>query len=1131
MLIDNPDAFNLWLTAVLEPLCDADPAALAKYIYALVKKDKPLDDLRDGMLDQLDVFLQHETKPFVELLFKSLESREYLKPLKPDQPHEKHQPASPVSLEKTVKPSNENHDHNNLVTKPVFADNIRDDKPEVLSIRSDQKDPLSAKEKESESRARHNDSSKKDVSAKHRIVLNRTTKFVPATVPKEKPAYATEQTLVKVIPDLLEDSLNEQLPIRNSRRDRKSDSDKEDRRRRQYRSRSRSRSWDRNRRPPSGGRALWRNRSPPLLSRYERRRSRSGSPPVRIPRYRNRSPPPGTEADIPPSRSRSRSRERAMSPVPNPPRERLDGVNRERDRDRQSRNRDRVDRDKGDRDRERLDRDRDRERDERRGRDSVSGTATPTQDSNPGDSGNQPRGTTTLAGIFAPTQKKRCRDFDEKGFCMRGDLCQFDHGIDPVVLEDSSLLALPMARPPPRLPAPAPDIWARGGLYAAPPPAFFPFIHGPAHGHHPVQRELIPIPTVRMENMPPNGTSVPPPALAPMRGPAPNSVPLAPVVPANNHIAHQPPMHLGKKKPFDFTRLGPNRHHMNKTPGGNCSLELKKVPSGLNDIMHLNNHFSKFGKIVNIQVCYEDDPEAALITFSSHTEANVAYKSTEAVLNNRFIKVFWHNSESKQENVPPGQRTSAKDRLMCNHSHVNNNNVNHVSHNKVLINKDSSKVNNNSTENKPAKKEATDAATENNKNGDVTSTVGKDQPSVTSSEQTKIEVPATQELAAMVKKRGESGAKIVKDLRRRLQQLLDKQLQHQRLLLERLETLSGAQKDSLITTIKAVQKGIECTRKELVTNLNPKSSNLQLEDSYVVNSMRKMSLSTQNSLQTMMKKAGFGHLKKVPRSKEEAQKEILDAELDLITKQQEGQDVSELQKRVAELRRQQYALKTSTPARRIPMNRISTRGRFPKTTTSGKAGLFVNQSVDHRPRSFLVSGYEADELDLLMQHFTQYGEIVDSHTDPTTPSLWLQFKSRKVAEQAATKGRQFNDRTLTVTWQQKTIQSALQPQIDKSAATENINPMEKQAIYGSVSPTYSTFVPDAWPQKNKAPVSQSENAATGDVSNTEDILLASPKQDWDYTLIPSPSFNLSYPDSEDDEGKDDEKEEDRSWRR
>jgi len=52
-----------------------------------------------------------------------------------------------------------------------------------------------------------------------------------------------------------------------------------------------------------------------------------------------------------------------------------------------------------------------------------------------------------------------------------------------------------------------------------------------------------------------------------------------------------------KKSSFDFARLGP-RH---KNPN-NCSLELKKVPRGLNNITHLNNHFSKFGKIVNIQV-------------------------------------------------------------------------------------------------------------------------------------------------------------------------------------------------------------------------------------------------------------------------------------------------------------------------------------------------------------------------------------------------------------------------------------------------------------------------------------------------------------------------------------------------
>lgn len=105
-----------------------------------------------------------------------------------------------------------------------------------------------------------------------------------------------------------------------------------------------------------------------------------------------------------------------------------------------------------------------------------------------------------------------------------------------------------------------------------------------------------------------------------------------------NNVDHE---NMYKKKNFDFNRLGPRA----KNPQ-NCSLELKKVPQGMNSITHLNNHFSKFGKIVNIQVQYEGDPEAAIVTFSSHAEANAAYRSTEAVLNNRFIKVFWHNANN-----------------------------------------------------------------------------------------------------------------------------------------------------------------------------------------------------------------------------------------------------------------------------------------------------------------------------------------------------------------------------------------------------------------------------------------------------------------------------------------------------
>lgn len=39
--------------------CDADPEALAKYVFALVRKDKPTDELRKSMMSQLEVFLQN----------------------------------------------------------------------------------------------------------------------------------------------------------------------------------------------------------------------------------------------------------------------------------------------------------------------------------------------------------------------------------------------------------------------------------------------------------------------------------------------------------------------------------------------------------------------------------------------------------------------------------------------------------------------------------------------------------------------------------------------------------------------------------------------------------------------------------------------------------------------------------------------------------------------------------------------------------------------------------------------------------------------------------------------------------------------------------------------------------------
>ncbi|TMW45879.1 hypothetical protein DOY81_009045, partial [Sarcophaga bullata] len=79
MLINNTEALKSWLVEVLEPLCDADSSALARYVLALLKKDKPEKELKRVMIEQLDVFLVEETKPFVERLLEAISTEEYLK--------------------------------------------------------------------------------------------------------------------------------------------------------------------------------------------------------------------------------------------------------------------------------------------------------------------------------------------------------------------------------------------------------------------------------------------------------------------------------------------------------------------------------------------------------------------------------------------------------------------------------------------------------------------------------------------------------------------------------------------------------------------------------------------------------------------------------------------------------------------------------------------------------------------------------------------------------------------------------------------------------------------------------------------------------------------------------------------
>lgn len=87
MLFDPADAQHLkpWLIRTLEPICDAEPGALAEYIQALLKHNASESEMRKELSMQLDEFLEKECQGFLDNLFNVLRSKSYL-PYAPSSP-------------------------------------------------------------------------------------------------------------------------------------------------------------------------------------------------------------------------------------------------------------------------------------------------------------------------------------------------------------------------------------------------------------------------------------------------------------------------------------------------------------------------------------------------------------------------------------------------------------------------------------------------------------------------------------------------------------------------------------------------------------------------------------------------------------------------------------------------------------------------------------------------------------------------------------------------------------------------------------------------------------------------------------------------------------------------------------
>uniref|UniRef100_A0A1I8BIS4 C3H1-type domain-containing protein n=1 Tax=Meloidogyne hapla TaxID=6305 RepID=A0A1I8BIS4_MELHA len=679
MIIQDESRLKSWISHIVEDISDAEPDALAKYVIALVKKPLSENVLEELCLEKLSVFLQSHTEPFVNQLFATLKSGKYLnqsedvktKEIKeeyveepsdqikqeedaitaetdelvltdPDSPEQS--PASPIEKRKEVHQKKAEARSSGylifsfgilsyalgmLTSSKSTRDEHRVDKvikTEKSSPRSSSKSTHSVKESTSSTRKGPGGSSSSSGTRPPPTTTHTTTMTTTAT---------TTRT-----------SSTQQQPT----------SQPTGRPFRKRISPPRSNSAERR-----GGSGVERRASPPSRRRVvigrEGGNSSSGGASIRVTSRHYR------EA----RRARSKSRERSRSPV---------HVSRKEKR---------------------------------------------------------------LVADFdlRSLRRHRCRDFHEKGFCMRGDGCPYDHGPDPVVVDDTALEKIVRASgsvfdtssaygvnpPPPGLEssgtsgkplngsgsisegynpeAPALTTPAMSGIdFSVPPPPILPhqirtatslsasLIYPPGTLPPPQQQLSADVMNAAVASLLPSSfggvttstggfvhfrsaqlgggqdASAAVTALTASALPIQTTTiygtqtSLSGIGQNNNNLGFGTTnsgggmlMRGGRFKPYSFPV---NRNQTSR------SLLVKKIPQDLNKIAQLDQHFSRFGQITNIQVQYEGlilkrffshylsigRPDTALVTFKTRRDAMSAYKSVEPILNNRFIKIFWQNDKN-----------------------------------------------------------------------------------------------------------------------------------------------------------------------------------------------------------------------------------------------------------------------------------------------------------------------------------------------------------------------------------------------------------------------------------------------------------------------------------------------------
>ncbi|KAH7929331.1 hypothetical protein BV22DRAFT_1081087 [Leucogyrophana mollusca] len=291
---------------------------------------------------------------------------------------------------------------------------------------------------------------------------------------------------------------------------------------------------------------------------------------------------------------------------------------------------------------------------------------------------------------YQPPDQRRgiCRDYHNNGYCARGALCKYSHGDDAFV--PSQLFPMNNGAVP-GAPMPFMPIFPNGvvpfgmgsqGVAYDPHEARMDMRPNGANlgmgGRGPQQRAPL-LPRVQQEDgtqfvqasrasgelpviqdltpqLPPDATPSDP---SMQRSTSQNGLLTAPI-PSQSSLPLASPMDVDMSIPEaagpsaarrgGFTgasRGGRGRgtfsgdaHSFRPERRNDKTLVVEKIPEDKLSLDSVNSWFKKFGTVTNVAIDARN--AKALVSFSNHDEAHAAWKSEDAVFNNRFVKLFWH---------------------------------------------------------------------------------------------------------------------------------------------------------------------------------------------------------------------------------------------------------------------------------------------------------------------------------------------------------------------------------------------------------------------------------------------------------------------------------------------------------